>query len=34
MNVRKPIVIHYVTDMNRVLRFYHDVISLEVVKYC
>ncbi len=31
MNVREPIVIHYVTDMNRVLQFYRDVIGLEVV---
>ncbi len=32
MNVREPIVIHYVTDMNRALRFYRDVIGLEVVE--
>ena len=31
MNAREPMIIHYVEQMDRAVRFYHDVIGLEVV---
>ena len=31
MNARDPMIIHYVEEMERALRFYRDVIGLEVV---
>ena len=32
MNARDPMIIHYVNEMDRALRFYRDVIGLEVVE--
>ena len=32
MNARDPMIIHYVEDMDRALRFYRDVICLEVIE--
>ena len=31
MDTREPMIIHYVEQMDRALRFYRDVIGLEVV---
>ena len=32
MNARDPMIIHYVEDMDRALRFHRDVIGLEVIE--
>ena len=31
MNAREPMVIHYVREMDRALRFYRDVLGLQVM---
>ena len=31
MNAREPMIIHYVEQMDRAVKFYRDVIGLEVV---